>query len=324
MEFQRFKPTIAWLEEHYDILNEELFSGMLGPCKLDIFTTGRGSMGRYLGYFTMEQKGLRVNRRNRRLQFGSTEIYQVNFCEICKPKIAINGNYSWTEDALTNTLVHEMCHYYTYMFGICPKQAHGPEFRQIAYEVSKQSGGRITIQRLASAEKMSQLELDADIQAKNQKREDNKKSKMTALLVYMTNGDVQLTLTTSHTLIDKIVKYFRYSDMYYNRAIDKICISNNAELINFLFDKGYKRAFRTHRYWNIGDKPWIGQMAKWDYDMQVILPNRNSSLAEAQQKSVKQIIKEVIDQYFQDEDEDCIPLTPGMNLGLKSPLEDAI
>jgi hypothetical protein len=166
---------------------------------------------------------------------------------------------------------------------------------------------------------MSQLELDAVIQAKNQKRIDNKKSKMTALLVYLRNGEIQLSLTTSRTVIDEIIKYC--SD---NKAVDKICISNNAELINFLFDKGYKRAFRTYRYWRIGDKPWVGQMAKWDYDMQVILPNRNSSLAETQQKSIKQIIKEVIDQYFQDEDEDCVPLTPGMNLGLKSPLEDAI
>ena len=174
-----FKPDISWMSEKYDEMNKWLFGGKLGACEFGIFTTGNGSGGNTLGCFKITGYEIKIYSSTRRMfrqgwnpDTGERDEYvnHNNFVDLCRPRIEINGNYIGNEEIFLGILVHEMCHYYTYMFGICPKQAHGPEFRQIAYEVSKQSGGRITIQRLASAEKMSQLELDADIQAKNHHR----------------------------------------------------------------------------------------------------------------------------------------------------------
>ena len=68
-----------------------------------------------------------------------------------------------------------MCHYYTYMSGFVPKQAHGREFRDIASIIAYRSNYTITIQRLASAEQMEGYELDSEVKAKIDKLEANRK-----------------------------------------------------------------------------------------------------------------------------------------------------
>ena len=93
-----------------------------------------------------------------------------NFAELCHPTIELNGNYSGTEHGFLETLVHEMCHYYTEMDGYCPRQGHGFEFRNIGSIVTSRSNGMFTIQRLASAEQMTELELSDEMKAKRERR----------------------------------------------------------------------------------------------------------------------------------------------------------
>ena len=170
----KIKPTIEWMSEKYDEMNTKLFNGKLDACDFEIFTSGKGSQGRTLGHFCLCSPGLKIKRNGGRMykpgtwenNYEDIFINADNFYNICHPKIGLNGNYSATEDGWLNTLIHEMCHYYTYMDGWAPKQAHGWEFRNIAYTVSSRSGGLITITRLASAEKMENFELDAEIQQK--------------------------------------------------------------------------------------------------------------------------------------------------------------
>ena len=159
-----FSPTVEWMNQKYDEMNDLLFGGKLGKCFFGIFTTGKGSEGRTLGWFRMTGRNLRINRYNRRIfkRYGyGDEVYadSSNFFEVCEPKIELNGNYTGTEHAFLATLVHEMCHYYTYMNGYAPKQGHGREFKEIGYIVSSRSNGMFTIQRLATAEEMTELKL---------------------------------------------------------------------------------------------------------------------------------------------------------------------
>ena len=176
-----------------------------------------------------------------------------NFVEMCHPTIELNGNYSGTEHGFLATLVHEMCHYYTYMNGYCPKQGHGPEFRQIGSIVSSRSNGLFTIQRLASAEDMSQLELNDEMKAKREKRLNNKKASVTAVLVFTIYGKVRLTMTSSQNLIDTISNEE-------NRRGENVVTSNDSNVIDYLFSKGYRKNMRTWRYWSLEDKPWIGEL----------------------------------------------------------------
>jgi hypothetical protein len=196
------------MAEKYNEMNSWLFNSELGPCEFSVFTTGPGSQGGVLGWFSVTNSGIRVNISSRRMYLpgwdGNTYVDRSNFVELCRPKISINGNYSGTENGFLATLVHEMCHYYTYMNGYCPKQAHGREFKEIGYVVSSKSNGLFTIQRLASAEDMKNLELSDEMKARKEKRLNNKKSSVTAVISFYRNGEVRLSITSNQNLVNVI------------------------------------------------------------------------------------------------------------------------
>ena len=149
------KPTVEWMSEQYNTFNRELFGGRLGDCSFALFTSGIGSQGNRLGQFAMRTTGLKAEYRGGRMfkyVYGSrVYVDKDNFVAMCNPTIELNGNYSATQEGWIGTLIHEMCHYADYMYGYCPKQGHGPSFREIASVVSARSNGRFSIKRLASA-----------------------------------------------------------------------------------------------------------------------------------------------------------------------------
>ena len=251
-----FKPTTEWMAVKYDEMNNMLFDGELGVCSFKVFTTGRGSQGGTLGWFKITGHGIKVNRYTRRMFIGgwtNEYIDRSNFVQRCKPQIELNGNYSGTELGFLTTLVHEMCHYYTYMNGYCPRQGHGAEFKSIGSYVSSRSNGMFTIQRLASAEQMSQLELNDEMKAKREKRLANKKSSVTAIIVFTKDGQVKLTLTSNQNLI-------RIISSEEERRGSNVIITNDANVIEFLFSKGYRKNMRTWRYWSLEEKPWLKEL----------------------------------------------------------------
>lgn len=260
-----FKPTVNWMAEKYDEMNAKLFGGQLDQCDFNIFTSGRGSQGRTLGFFRMNGRGLKIEIATRKMfrhddWFPNDKEYvnKSNFYSVCRPSIELNGNYSGTEHAFLGTLVHEMCHYYTYMNGYAPKQGHGTEFRNIAYRVSYKSNGEFSIQRLASAEEMQNFELSDEMKAKQEKRLSNKKASLMAIFVYNINGTVKLSTTSSQALANRII------DSYKKLDVPKVVVSNDLRLIELLYSHGYRRNFRTWRYWNVGNTDWIKTIDNYD------------------------------------------------------------
>ena len=267
-EGEKFKPTVEWMQEWYDKMNAELFGGELGSCTLIPYTKGRGQSGRTLGYFQMTG-GVLYNRRTRRMfkqvkdWLGSynIEIDEDNFVKEAKPLIALNANYSATQDAWLNTLVHEMCHYYTYMNGYAPVQAHGREFKSIAARVASKSNGTITIQRLATAEEMQNYELDAAVQQKNQERKERQKSRMMALVVVKNDGQVRLITTTSEKVM------FDIGDFHMkNKDIKYYGSCKDVDLIEFLQNHNYRNNMRSYRYWTITSAPWLNELIKYRWE----------------------------------------------------------
>lgn len=315
------KATTEWMSQKYNEMNQKLFGGKLGECSFGIFTSGRGSQGGTLGRFRMQCTGVYVDRYSRRMyqraMSGKEFVNKDNFVAICKPIIEVNGNYSATEDALLATLVHEMCHYYTYQDGWAPTRGHGSEFYAIGNTVSAKSGGLFNIQRLATAEEMQNYQLDAEVQAKNEKRIQNKKSKLYAVFLFKKNGEIQLTMTSSQKLIDTIVDYRK---KYYKDSTESIKASNDPELIEMLYGIGYKKNVRTYRYWNVENKPFVKDLDK--YNLEVIYNPMNES--KKIKGNFKQIVEDVVTNYINKETgEDDIPITSSMNLGLESPFEEA-
>ena len=139
------------------------------------------------------------------------------------------------------------------MYGYAPKQGHGREFKEIGYVVSQRSNGMFTIQRLASAEQMTEMELSDEMKAKRAKRLSNRKSSVTAILVFTKKGEVKLTISSNPSLINMI------SSSEKERG-ENVVTTNNAEVIEYLFDKGYRKNMRTWRYWSLEGKPWLEEL----------------------------------------------------------------
>lgn len=264
--FEKIKPTSEWMQKWYNIMNERLFNNELGDCILQPFTTGKGSNGRTLGWFKITGNNIKIKRSDRKIFQQSymgdeTYITKENFASICRPTIELNANYKAPEESWLNTLVHEMCHYYTYMYGTAPKQGHGPEFREIASVVSSRSNGTITIQRLASAEEMSNYDLDADIKAKNQARVERKKSNLNVCIIILNNKQVRLVTTTSMPLLDKIANI-------HNSKKDTLYLGCNhdTDLVDFLYSKGYRSSMRTYRFWDISNVSWLNTLIKYSWN----------------------------------------------------------
>lgn len=253
--------TPEWMSKTYNEMNEKLFNGVLGACKFDVFTTGRGMNGGTLGWFKIGRNGLKYRKSTRRMfvyDSWGDEIWvnRDNFVSICNPTIELNGNYKWTEKAALSTMVHEMCHYYCEMNGYVPKQAHGVEFREIAQYVSNKSDGFFTVQRLASAEQMNEMELNSDIKARVDQRKENKINKIIPMLVFNKNGVIELINCNNDTLVDYIL----------NRAKDKsklIITVNDIEFKKFLFSNGYGKAMTTYRYWDVTNTNWINNINQY-------------------------------------------------------------
>ena len=255
---EKFAPTVDWIAEKYFELNEWLFKGKLGNCLFEIYTTGKG-METTLGHFRFTGTNIKCDKRTRQMyyaEFGLKENINVdNFVYYTRPMIGLNGNYKRTEHMWLNTLVHEMCHYYTYMNGRVPVQAHGTEFRHIGSIVGIRSNGIFDIKRLCDSENIG--ELDGEIAARRKARDDKKKNNMTALFIFMKNAEIRLVTTTKQSLVNEIVGKSN------GLTCRKIVATSDANFIEYLWSLGYKNNMSTYRYWSLKDKSIIDELKKY-------------------------------------------------------------
>ena len=267
MEF--FQLTTEWMEEKYNLFNKTLFNNALGGCRMSIFTQGNGK-SYTLGHFGFGNKNGRIERSTRRL-FVNRAYYKeyaerYNIVDLLDPYIELNGNYQWTEPVAENTLVHEMCHYYTYKDGYAPIQGHGREFKEIASIVAQRSNGEFTIQRFATAEEMSQIQLDDNLQKQKEKRIDNKMQRCYVLFLYYLNGEVMMlnmmNFNAAESLLDRYL-YYTYS----SSKVLKILGSDDMELKSLIFSKGYTGVSRTGRGWYIHNKPILNEIMNGHFKM---------------------------------------------------------
>jgi hypothetical protein len=223
--------------------------------------------------------------------------------------IGLNGNYKRTEKMWLNTLVHEMCHYYTYMNGHVPVQSHGSEFRNIATFVGQKSNGTFEIKRLCDSENVG--ELDSNIVAKIKARDEKKKSNMTALLVFRTNGEVQLVTTTSKELIKQIIND---NNKY---ICNKILSTNDNAYIEYLWSLGFKHNMRTYRFWPVKGKDLVGEIKKYEYSvLKGVEMDKSYSITN---ENIKTMVEAVLNNIIGKNDE-LVDITPDMILSNEAPI----
>lgn len=194
------------------------------------------------------------------------------------------------------------------MGGRRPVQAHGIDFRQIASIVGIRSNGIFNIKRICDAENVG--ELDEKIAARRQKREENKKSKMTALLVFRTNGDVQLITTTSQKLIDAVIANN-------NKPICKrILATNDKSYIEYLWGKDYKhnmspsKSGTNYKYWPVQGEDLVDEIK--NYDFTVLRGEPMNETYQFTNEDIKLMVEMVLDK-LKGED-NLIDITPDMIL----------
>ena len=270
-----FVATVEWMSQKYDEMNTKLFEGKLGKCHFEITTTGKGSKGRRFGYFYMNTRNLKVSASTRRMylfDFLNGEkmfINKNNFFEYCKPTIGLNGeaNVSRTEKSALTTLVHEMCHYYTYMNGYAPKQGHGPEFKNVASYVNSKANGIIfSVQTYASAEQAAESEWSDEIKSAQAKRQNNKLAKRTVVVVFKENGQVRLINTNSQSLIRNILAI--EENCKGTKKCKKMVMSTDMDLKTKLNSLGFNKDMTAYRFWDLDRWPEAKKLVQefdgWD------------------------------------------------------------
>lgn len=247
------KPAIEWMESNYDKLNQDFFGGVLGDCDFDVQPIGIHTLGRF-----RLRRGTKVSSYDRRIfvedMMGRrTYINYGNFASLCRPIIILNSGYSATEEALLNTLLHEMCHYYCYCFGIAPTQGHGTEFRNIAHTIDVRSGGKFNITRLTGAEEMKNYEADDALKAKRERLKQNKLRNIKAYIWTMDEeyNDIRLTTTSSPIVANTLIAYAR------EKHAKELFVVDDIEFNKLLMSKGYFDNVRKVSWWRMKGVPWF-------------------------------------------------------------------
>ena len=254
-----FSATNSWMDSWFDRLNQELFGGVLQKCDLSVFSSGKDS-GNALGWFSINNDNIRIERGSRQMYdashcvnlsgkvYGKTYIDSKNFVQMCQPSIQVNGNYTGNELVFLNTLIHEMCHYYTYYNGYAPKQPHGVEFKRVAAMIARKTNNFISIQRLSTADEMSQIAFTDEFKKSKKAEFENRRKRILGVLVFKINGNIDLTLTSNEALINGIVRTRM-------RAQDTIKIYeiDDPNFVYEMFIKGFRKNMRSYRWWRMDE-----------------------------------------------------------------------
>ena len=143
----------------------------------------------------------------------------------------------------------------------------------------------------------------------------NKKSSIFAVFEYRYGNKVNLTTTSSQELINKICNFNG------RNFVEKVIITNDIELIEFLFEKGYTKNFRVWRYWDVSNESWLSKLDSIS-NKQVIKNTEYLSEHNIRNRSREEIINEVINRFIKEKD-DFVEINSDMNLGISSPFEEA-
>ena len=312
-----FKPTVEWMREKYDEMNKKLFNGELGECDFELFTTGKGSCGGVFGWFCHNNRNVKVEKNTRKLfvysgRYDKIYLTPDNFAELCNPMIKLNGNLVGTEHAFLATLVHEMCHYYTYMQGYCPRQAHGKEFRSIGELVSHRSNGEFAISTYASADEVKEYGLGDELRAKKQAIAE--KVKEFSVFVWLNDGTIELRLLkpTNNAGLLKIKKTCEEDD-----NCRKMLVVKNRKVSDYLERGGYDTEYMSAR--QVHNQVWELKEDKYGFFYlkhlwKLVFSGNFEWWVDKEPETT-------ISEDSNDSDDDSIEIPNGMNLSRESPLE---
>lgn len=134
-------PTEDYLTEKFQQYNALMFNGKLPPISLRLSNSKR-----QLGAFSY------------RLERSQKHIFWQSKADTDKAKdlkISVSKAYDLSEETIQDTLLHEMIHYYIFIFGLQDTSQHGRIFRKMAESINTRFKRNITISHRLSQEERS-------------------------------------------------------------------------------------------------------------------------------------------------------------------------
>lgn len=286
-------PTVEWMTKNYDKYNKELFYGELGRCDFAARSLGTRIFGNFKFQNMVKFNTYDYLLYKEDFYGGKTYVNHNNFYSLCGPIITMNNGYSAEEDILLNTLIHEMCHYYTYCYGKVPKQVHGKEFREIADIIRVRSNGKFNIERFGSVKNFTpDDDLKEKIRQKKEKKEKRENNQLRTLKAYIwiKNGETRLTTASPDSLM--IHDWFNAIKKGMFKEIDEIYVVDDINFNIILKQNGMFSRLRSLKYWNITDKPWAKNI-KDEYNIKEIYNRKDGFVNEGRNRLIN-IIKEEV------------------------------
>ena len=301
-------------------------------CEFSIFTSGKGSEGGILGKFSMTNCNyFKSDRRRKIVHIGEVpgevsfyrngrfvvDITKNNFVKICKPRISLNGNYSWNEFSMSETLIHEMCHYLVYIRNnFCmPSRSHGSLFMSVASEVTSRTNGVFSVDGVATAETMKNVELDQKFVEKRKRRAENAANTATIALIKRADFGTYMMFIANENITMRFVNLFKAP----NENYPFVKIIRDPDIAAFLLRNGYKKFRVPTRHYNMAKYPKdLDMLMKADGEVQKINESRDVS------SFVEMIVENEINRFKNevgidaDDEDDLVYLDRSVNLGIEN------
>ena len=297
------KPDTSWMRQKYNEFNQQYFNGELPPCHFKTFTTGKGCEGGVLGWFSLSNakssKEINGNKLYRPGFMPGEVSYYIygreyipitpkNIFKLCHPTIMLNANYSWNEFSMSETLLHEMCHYAVYIRNGCcrPARTHGAEFMAVARDVVSKTGGKFTVKGVATAETMKNVQLDQKFVEKKKQRLDNKVNTSSIILMKRAQENDYVMFIGSNLNCILFTHYYKAP----SRKYPFVKTIKDKNILRTLFEKGYHKQ-NGKGYYILTKYPKIQQMLM-DADGEIKEYTKNESLKHKINAAVKSTLNE--------------------------------
>lgn len=250
---EKKKPTIQWMEEHYDKFNKELFDNELPKTiklEIDNFTYD-DSMGEqsfeldfYFHEAYMKDGMYQMLYRNN----GTWGIF--TNIEDLKPIIRLNKKYSFTELEMEDTLIHEMVHLWIGRNCLEPKRAHGKEFKAKCNEVRERAKELYNKEYNLMTRALTNGGYTNDEIENDAKKVAKRGGGVFSILFIMNDGEKRFLFCTKNKLQDIVDAIYKYN----KDKISKLYINKDS------FTEIYKKfgKFSTQnkytKYWIVNDR----------------------------------------------------------------------
>ena len=102
---------------------------------------------------------------------------------------------------------------------------------------------------------------------------------------------------------------------------EKIELSRDPRLLEFLVSKGFTKIFRSYRYWTRKADELFGSedfLSEYEHER---LYTRNMGDSDTDDDQILSILETAINKHIKKMFDDGIEISPNMNLGLESPME---